>query len=132
MRAKFECKEVEEFEGSEEVYLEVVCGDTAENQDFNEATPSGELKMAIDNPEAMGFFIPGEEYYLDFSKVEKAETETTNVTADDTAEDPQEDEEDDTAADTNSPETDTETSEDDEESDEEEEDDNDEEEEDDD
>lgn len=113
MRAKFKCKEVDEFESSEAVCLEVVNGDTKDgSRDFIDITSSGEIKILVDNPESMGFFIPGEEYYLDFSKVEKAETETTTTTADDAAEDSQEDEEADTAADTDTSETDAGTSED--------------------
>jgi hypothetical protein len=39
-----------------------------ENNSFAKWTPSAELKMVITNPELVGTFTIGEEYYLDFTK----------------------------------------------------------------
>lgn len=39
-----------------------------ENKTFWDATPSGELKMTINNAVAAEFFQPGTEYYIDFSE----------------------------------------------------------------
>ena len=41
----------------------------AEDQRFQAATPTGTIKMVIDNPSALEFFNAGEEYYVDFIKV---------------------------------------------------------------
>ena len=74
LRAKFYCNEIEENGSSEVVKLLAVYGnsdkDNEENNQFAEATPSGNLEMHISNTSAKGFFKQGEEYYLDFSKAE--------------------------------------------------------------
>ena len=38
-----------------------------ENKSFNMATPWGDLTLGINNPGAFGFFVQGQEYYLDFT-----------------------------------------------------------------
>jgi len=43
-----------------------------ENKKFWDATPSGEIKLGTVNPEAAQEFELGQEYYIDFTKVEKA------------------------------------------------------------
>ena len=69
MRAKFYCDLIEEVGHGVEVSLSAVTDDgTPENKSFNTATPSGDLKMWIDNPDAVDFFEVGKTYYLDFSK----------------------------------------------------------------
>ncbi len=68
MRAKFTVVSVERnWHGSEKVILSAVysADENSENRAFWTATPSGKLEMVIDNPEVMGRFEPGEEYYLD-------------------------------------------------------------------
>lgn len=45
----------------------------SENKKFWEATPSGEVKLGTINQAAADYFELGEEYYLDFTKAEKAE-----------------------------------------------------------
>jgi hypothetical protein len=45
--------------------------DSKEDNAFSQATPSGHVKMMIDNPEAKGFFVPGKDYFLDFSEVQQ-------------------------------------------------------------
>lgn len=46
--------------------------DGTENRSFWKATPNGDLRMTIDNPECIGFYQEGKEYYLDFIPVESA------------------------------------------------------------
>lgn len=41
-----------------------------ENARFTTATPWGEIKMSINNPEALKQFEIGKEYYVDFNPVE--------------------------------------------------------------
>lgn len=40
---------------------------------FSKATPSGELKMYVDNPAALEQLKLGQDYYLDFTPVPKPE-----------------------------------------------------------
>lgn len=40
---------------------------TAENVRFAKATPNGRIEMTIDNPDAWGIFVPGDQVYVDFS-----------------------------------------------------------------
>jgi hypothetical protein len=44
-----------------------------EDQRFAKATPSGEIRMLIDNPAAVEYLKPGEAFYVDFTAVPKAE-----------------------------------------------------------
>lgn len=70
-RAKFRCNSVNDFGGgSKEVSLSVVYDPRGEGEDatFTKATPSGEMKMRIDNPAAAVQFAPGKTYYVDFSE----------------------------------------------------------------
>ena len=68
MRAKYACTHVTDYPGQEEAHLRAVYADGAEeNNAFNQATPDGELRIMIDNPAAFGFFVPGDEYYLDIT-----------------------------------------------------------------
>lgn len=69
-RAKFRCNSVNDFGGgSKEVALSVVYAPNAngENAGFTKASPSGEMKMRIDNPAAATQFEPGKYYYVDIS-----------------------------------------------------------------
>ena len=40
-----------------------------ENNTFAKWTPTAELKMSITNPELIGTFIEGQEFYVDFTLV---------------------------------------------------------------
>jgi hypothetical protein len=44
-----------------------------EDQRYSKATPSGELKMYVDNPAALEQLKLGQDYYLDFTPVPKPE-----------------------------------------------------------
>lgn len=44
-------------------------GENEENKRFTKATPTGSLKLMIDNPYASEQFAPGQEWYLDFKLV---------------------------------------------------------------
>ena len=70
IRAKFNCLVVAKSEQEEEITLRAVASDTEENKKWCKWTPNGELTMSISNPDAMGKFTPGKEYYLDISKCE--------------------------------------------------------------
>lgn len=42
-----------------------------EDQRFSQATPSGTMRMQVNNPAANEFFKLGEDYYLDFTPAPK-------------------------------------------------------------
>lgn len=64
VRAKFSCEGARD---GELLLRAVVCG-SEENEKFSEFTPFGELRMTIDKGDALSFFEPGQEYYLDITK----------------------------------------------------------------
>lgn len=71
--AKFKCDGVDPYptEGErtqETVTLRAVVDGSDENKSFSKWTPFGELKIAITNPDAFGFFKPGKSYYLDMQE----------------------------------------------------------------
>jgi hypothetical protein len=70
MRAKFECDRVTRKGNIEEVHLRAVYGGTTNREDneFSEATPTGDLTMTISNKKAQGFLKEGTQYYLDFTE----------------------------------------------------------------
>lgn len=71
VRAKFRVHSVLDFGQSKEVTMSAVyegpLGENEENKRFTKASPSGSLKMTIDNPYAYEQFAPGQEWYLDFT-----------------------------------------------------------------
>lgn len=75
VRAKFTLQTIETHEyrpGSSSKYLvfNATYDQTIpEDQRFSKATPSGTLRMQVDNPAAVERFEPGKAYYLDFTPV---------------------------------------------------------------
>ena len=86
LRAKFYVETVATHPTHTEVELRPVTSGSEENKSFSQYTPSGSLKLTITNPDALGYFVAGKEYYIDFSdatvdaEVENVEAET-HVTA---------------------------------------------------
>lgn len=79
MRAKFKCNSVTKYEsGSVTAYLKPVTGGSEENKSFWNYSPGGSLELNITNPNAVGFFQPGKQYYLDFTAVELDEQISSN------------------------------------------------------
>lgn len=67
IRAKFKVQSVTTFEGGHEsVDLYAVHGKG--NEGWAKATPGGNLKLNISNPDAIGKLKIGQCYYLDFSE----------------------------------------------------------------
>lgn len=76
VRAKFRCTKVQRIQScqpdgtcpqaSEEVELSAVYGGT--NATWAKWTPSGQIRMTINNPDAQGKFKPKQCYYLDFTE----------------------------------------------------------------
>ena len=67
VRAKFKVDSVKQFEQRGEVELSAVTTSSEENEGFWKYTPSGTIKMQIDNEEAMDCCKPGQEYFFDFT-----------------------------------------------------------------
>lgn len=73
VRAKFYVSNVTPWGwGGGEVFLVPVYSEDPnhENKSFWDATPSGEIRMGINNQKAFDQFELGKEYYIDFTKVE--------------------------------------------------------------
>lgn len=74
-QAKFMCRSVERFtpdgtEGTRTFRFTATYDDSIpEDRRFARYTPSGELKITVDNPSID--FQPGKAYYLDFTAVEE-------------------------------------------------------------
>lgn len=82
VRAKFMVTRVQQHyyssangpvEGSKEIFLTPQY-DTSipEDQRYSKATPSGEIRLQIDNPSAAAYLKPGTQFYVDFTSVEQA------------------------------------------------------------
>lgn len=81
VRAKFRVTQVRRIQAcnpdgsypqaSEEVELSAVYGGT--NAQWSKWTPSGQLKMTINNPDAQGKLKPNQCYYLDFTEAPEAD-----------------------------------------------------------
>jgi hypothetical protein len=41
-----------------------------EDRRYAKATPSGEIRLQVDNPPAVEYLKPGQQFYVDFTKVE--------------------------------------------------------------
>ena len=67
VRAKFKCVSNTE---ANQVRLEAVTSGSKENETWSKYTPSGTLTMHIDNAPAKEQFVPGKEYYIDFTPAE--------------------------------------------------------------
>lgn len=74
LRAKFRVSDVTPNPGGEGEFarLEAVYSDDPANpnHEWSKYTPGGQLTMTVNNPNAVGFFKPGQEYYLDIHPVE--------------------------------------------------------------
>lgn len=71
--AKFTVSHFDTREGAHYVQKSVVLNtqydpSLPEDRRFTKATPMGEMKMQIDNPEALAFFKPGKSYYVEFKE----------------------------------------------------------------
>jgi hypothetical protein len=71
-RAKFKVLSVTMFENScTQVNLHPVLGDSPENKNFWQYTPTGKIEMTITNPQATEIFSPGQEFFVDFTLATK-------------------------------------------------------------
>ena len=72
VRAKFKCDSITKYAiTGGDVKLSPVIDGSKENKEFYKWTPSGEFILKTVNEDAFVQFIPGKEYYIDFTLVEK-------------------------------------------------------------
>ena len=80
-RCKFRCNSIETFGPNSGVKVNLSAiyptdsdgyKHSAEDHAFFNATPSGNLSMFIQNPYGAELFSPGDDFYLDFTKVPKS------------------------------------------------------------
>ena len=74
MRAKLRVSNVEPFDGGENLSFSAVCKSEGypedgsdENNTFARFTPTAELTMTVNNPNLLGKFTEGQEFYVDFT-----------------------------------------------------------------
>ncbi|MFG1226027.1 hypothetical protein [Xanthobacter wiegelii] len=77
MRAKMVIERVEKLENVEILHFRAVSKSTSyppdssdEDNTYAKFSPMGSLSLTVANPNLIGKFLPGEKYYLDFTKAE--------------------------------------------------------------
>jgi len=71
IRTKFKIETVSQHcWGGESIEAAPVVGGSEENKSFWKATPNGTLKFTISNPDVIGKFKAGREYYVDFTEAD--------------------------------------------------------------
>lgn len=81
IQAKFICTQINKTKTSEEAHLRPVYGDSEANKSFSQYTPSGKLELMITNPDALGKFVPGKEYFLNISEAPEKDIPSANSNA---------------------------------------------------
>ena len=66
VRAKFVCG----FKDGNAIYLNPVYSGSEENKEFFKFTPGGQIILNCANERAAAQFVPGREYYVDFTPAE--------------------------------------------------------------
>lgn len=71
VRAKFKVASVTEQEGGlKTATLHPVTSGSPENAEFFKWTPSGQIQLGTINPAAAEQFVPGRQFYVDFTPAE--------------------------------------------------------------
>lgn len=70
VRAKFKVESITENVSGYSVYLFPVTSGSKENEQFYKWTPGGKIELTTVNKDAGKQFVPGKEYYVDFTLVE--------------------------------------------------------------
>lgn len=72
VRAKFKVQSVTESEGGlKTANLSPVTSGSPENEKFFKWTPGGQIQLGTINPEAAAQFVPGRQFYVDFTAAEE-------------------------------------------------------------
>lgn len=72
VRAKFFVQEVAHSTNGGRVVLQAVCRGE-DNKEWSRYTPSGSITMGVLNDAALAEFVPGEEFYVDFTPAPKGQ-----------------------------------------------------------
>ena len=73
VRAKFKVQSVTESEGGlKTANLAPVTGGSPENDKFFKWTPGGQIQLGTMNAEAAAQFVPGRQFYIDFTPADQA------------------------------------------------------------
>lgn len=72
VRAKFYVAEITHTPSGGRVKMHAVCRGE-DNKMWSAATPTGTIEMGILNEAALNQFVPGEEYFLDFTPAPKGQ-----------------------------------------------------------
>ena len=68
VRAKFKCMSITEQEGGlKSASLQPVVSGSPENEKFFKWTPGGQIQLSTINPDAAAQFVPGRQFYVDFT-----------------------------------------------------------------
>lgn len=67
VRAKFRVESIETSVSGSTIKMQPVTSGSEENKQFFKWTPSGSLNMGVVNPEVAAAFVPGAEFYIDFT-----------------------------------------------------------------
>lgn len=67
-RAKFKCESVTHTINGGSIKLVPVTNTSEENSKFFRWTPYGSIEIGTINTDVIGNFIPGKEYYVDFTE----------------------------------------------------------------
>lgn len=72
VRAKFKVQSVTESEGGlKTANLSPVTSGSPENERFFKWTPGGQIQLGTINPDAAAQFVPGRQFYVDFTPAEQ-------------------------------------------------------------
>ena len=70
VRAKFNCTSVTNTKDGATVKMSPVINGSEENKEFYRYTPGGEISLSTINATAAQQFVPGKDYYVDFTAAE--------------------------------------------------------------
>jgi hypothetical protein len=70
VRVKMEVVQVKKSQYKEKVKLQAVYSDHPSDNPCTSGSPKGTCKITIDREEAFGLLLPGECYFIDFTKAE--------------------------------------------------------------
>jgi len=73
VRGKFKVDSIVMIKDGGSVFLTPVVSGSTENEQFYKWTPSGKIELSTINKDVLGQFIPGGEYYVDFTKASETE-----------------------------------------------------------
>jgi hypothetical protein len=68
VRAKFKVGSVTQDTNGHSIHLLPVTSGSVENESFFKWTPGGEIKLSTLNAEAAKEFVPGKQFYVDFTE----------------------------------------------------------------